>query len=237
LFTSRNASIEHARDDERMVIYKYLKKEHLLKFKVDGSIRINTLYKVREIEHTPIRDALEGRRIIRISSNTQPLSLSGKEFGRLLPQLSINQQQEDKTVAVIENGAQFDMQIANAYIFCTSLKFGASLFKKFEYDAYYTITDPFRFADILYEKLNQAKKFINGFKVGAVKYADRPIVLTEENKQDVLQERDSLYWSTCFTKPKSFSEEQEFRMVFASESRDIEPITLQCPELKKYCVF
>jgi hypothetical protein len=220
-----------------MIIYKYLKKEHLLKFKVDGSIRINTLYDIREVEHAPIRDALEGRHIVKISARTHPLNLSGEEFGRLLPQVTIKEQQKNRTIAVIENGAQFDMQVANAYIFCTSLNFDASLFRKFEYDSYYSIIDPYSFADLLYEKLNEAGKFIRAFKIGAVKYADRPTIITEDNKQDVLLDRGALFWGTCFTKPMSFSKEREFRMVFAPETRNIEPITLKCPELRKYCLF
>jgi hypothetical protein len=221
-----------------MLIYKYLRKEYLLNFKIDGLIHINTLYKLRETEHTPIRDELEGRRNVRISSNKQPLSLSGKEFHRLIPVLEMNAKQETKIRVDIEDGAQFNMQVANAYVFCTSLRLDDSLYSRFGYDAHYTITNPYNFADILFEKLNEAKKYVKGFKLAAVKYVDKPITLTEENKQEILQNRDILYWDTCFTKPKSFSEEREFRMVFAPESvGNIEPITLKCPELKRYCVF
>ena len=127
------------------------------------------------------------------------------------------------------------MEIANAFVFCTSLKLDKSLFRKFGYDAYYKITNPFDFADILYEKLNQ-RVVIKGFKADVVKYADKPITLTNRSKAKVLDENQ--YWDICFTKPRKFSGEREFRMVFVPEfAREIEQIVLACPELRKYCGF
>jgi hypothetical protein len=220
-----------------MVIYKYLKKEHLLKFKANGSIRISTLYNLREVEHEPIRDELEGHHKIKISSNKQSVRFSGKEFHKMIPVLEINKQQEEKISVVIENGTQFDMQIANAFLFCTSLRLDHSLFTRFGYDAYYKITNPFDFATILYEKLNQVVT-IGCFKLDAVKYVDKPITITSRNKGRILSDREDQYWNACFAKPRRFSEEREFRMAFVPEfAREIKPIILTCPELREFCAF
>jgi hypothetical protein len=218
-----------------MILYKYLRKEHLLKFKADGSILINTLYNLREIEHEPIRDALEGHRGIKIRSDEKPLRLSGKEFHKMLPMLEMNKQAEKKIIFDIDNGAQFNMQIANAFVFCTSLELNRSLYERFGYDAYYKITKPMDFAEVVYEKLNQVVT-IKYFKLDVVKYADKPIIMTNSNKDQILTDPDNQYLSTCFTKPKRFSAEQEFRMVFIPQSaREIEQIILTCPKLKKCC--
>ena len=220
-----------------MIIYKYLKKEHLLKFKDNGSIRISTLYSLREIEHEPIRDELEGHHKIKIRSNKQSVRFSGKEFHDMIPMVEMNKQQEKKITFVIEDGAQFDMQIANAFVFCTSLKLDGSLFGRFGYDAYYRITNPFDFATMLYEKLNQVVT-IRGFKLDAVKYVDKPITITSSNKGQILSDREDQYWSACFAKSRKFSGEREFRMAFVPEfARKIEPIILTCPELRRFCAF
>lgn len=217
-----------------MIVYKYLKKEHLLAFKKKGSILINTLYDLREVEHKPIRDKLEGHHKIKISSNKQSVKLSGKEFHRLIPVLKMNKQQEEKISFEIENGAQFNIQIANAFVFCASLKLDNSLFKRFSYDAYYKITNAYRFADVLFEKINEVRT-IRCFKADKVKYRNKEIIVT--NKSTNLSKNITDFWDICFTKPKKFHSEKEFRIVFVPEYRkEIKRLILDCPELLKYSV-
>lgn len=219
-----------------MIVYKYLRKEHLLKFKADGSIHVNTFNRLREIEHELIRDELEGLHSLKISSNKQSVRFSGKEFHTMIPVLKMNEQQEKKVTVDIENGAQFNMQIANAFVFCTSLKLDDSLFRRFGVDAYYKIAKLYDFASVLFEKLNEVLT-IRCYKADVVKYLDKPITITNSSKKQVLAVPQD-YWSVCFTKPKRFREEQEFRMVFVPEfPKEIEPITIKCPDLRKYCVF
>lgn len=221
-----------------MIAYKYLRKEHLKNFKKDGSIRIGTLHEFRKCENKSLQDELEGRRIIKISSHKQPVHFSGKDFHKLLPMLKLDEQQKEKVTVYVEDGAQFDMQVANAYVFCTSLKLDSLLYSRFKCDTHYEIHEPEKFARILFEKLNDAKKFIHCFDVREVKYADKPTILTKENKKFVLRDRDDVFWDTCFSKPKNFSDEYEFRMVFVPESKnDVNPISLKSPELKRYCKF
>jgi len=221
-----------------MIVYKYLRKEHLLEFKTSGSILINTLYDLRKVENERIRDELEGHHRMRISSNEQSVRFSGKEFYRMIPGLKkVNKQQEEKIIVDIENGAQFNMQIANAFVFCTSLKLDDSLWRARGYDTYYKITDPFDFASILYEKINQVVT-IKGFKLDAVKYVEKPITITKSNKGQILSDPENQYWTACFAKSRRFSEEREFRMAFVPEfSREIERIIVTCPELRRCCAF
>lgn len=220
-----------------MILYKYLRREHLLTFKTDGSILINTLYNLRQVEHEPVRDALEGHHQIRIRSTKQPLEFSVKEFQKMIPVLKTNRQSEGKASVFVENGAQFNMQIANTFVFCTSLRLDDSLFKRFGYDTYYKITDPLGFATILFEKLNQVTT-IMGFKLDTVRYLDKPIIMTRKNKERILSNREDPYWNACFTKPRKFSAEREFRMAFVPQfTKEITPIILTCPELRRLCAF
>lgn len=220
-----------------MIAYKYLRKEHLLDFKANGVILVNTLHSLREVEDERIRDELEGHHRIRISSDKQPVRLSGKEFHRMIPVLRMNREQEEKIAVDIENGAQFNMQIANAFLFCTSLKLNDSLYRRFGYDACYKITNPFDFASILYEEINRVVT-IKGYKLDRVRYVDKPIIITKSNKGQILSGPEDQYWTACFTKPKRFREEREFRMAFVPEfAREIKPIIVTCPELRRYCAF
>lgn len=220
-----------------MIVYKYLRKERLLEFKENGSILVNTLYNLRKAEDERIRDELEGHHKIRIRTSKHHVRFSGKEFRNMIPGIKVNKEQEEKIVVDIENGAQFNMQIANAFVFCTSLKLDDSLCHKFGYNAYYKITEPFNFASILFEKINQVVT-LKGFKLGAVKYADKPITITRSNKGQILNNPEDRYWTACFTKPRRFSGEREFRMAFVPEfAREIKPILLTCPELRRCCAF
>jgi hypothetical protein len=221
-----------------VVVYKYLREKYFQAFKETGSLRINTLYKLREAEHAPIRDGLEGRRNIKFGSDEPYTTLSGEDFHKLLPMKKMTEQQEEKITVTVEKGTQFDLQIADAYVFCTSLKLDSALYNKFGYDTHYAIYKPYEFAKLLFEKLNETKNFVRCYKLDSVRYVDKPIILTTENKESVLQDRNKVFWDTCFTKPKNFRNEQEFRMVFVPESKHaIKPILLTCPELKKFCKF
>jgi hypothetical protein len=222
--------------DISMIAYKYLRKEHLKNFIKDGSIRIGTLYEFRDIENQSLRDELEGRRIIKISSGKQPAHFSEKDFQKLLPMI---ERTEKKNVHIyVDDKTQFEMQVANAYVFCTSLKLDSSLYSRFECDAHYAIHKPIEFAKILFNNLNEVKKFILCYDRREVKYIDKPITLSERNKEQILLDRNETFWDTCFSKPKTFSIEHELRMVFVPESKkDVEPIILKCPELRKCCKF
>lgn len=220
-----------------MIVHKYLKKEHLKNFKKSGLIRIGTLYDFRKIENNSLKDALEGKRIIKISAQKKPLELSEGEFNKLLPSLNNNERNRENVTISLENNTQFKMKVANAYIFCTSMKLHSSLYQRFNCDAHYSIHKPREFAQILFNKLMEEKKIIRCYEVRSVRYVRKPTILTEKNMKNVLLEKNETFWDTCFSKPKSFNIDQELRMVFVPESKEIKPLILKCPELKKCCKF
>ena len=101
------------------------------------------------------------------------------------------------------------------------------------YDAYYKIVNTDGFALTLFEKLNEQTTII-GFSIGKVKYVKKPIQITEHNATKIKHNN----WEICFSKPIEYSEQQEYRMVFAPQSkREITPIILSCPDLLKFCTF
>jgi len=214
-----------------MFVDKYLKKKYLLEFKERGSVHINTLHNLWA-EHESIRDEFEGRRKLKVTAEDEPLVYSGEEFHRIFPQIKSNRRdikiQLDRGASVVDR-----KEVSDAFIFSASLKLEHKLFERFGYDAYYKITDPNGFAKILYEKINEVK-LIRAYKAGKVKYSDKEITLTDRNES--LSRNFNDYWDICFTKPKKFRDEMEYRIVFVPEfSKKIKPLTLSCPELRDYC--
>jgi len=104
--------------------------------------------------------------------------------------------------------------------------------KKFGYDAYYKITNPDVFANVLFEKINEVK-MIRCYKSGKVKYSDKEITVT--NKNESFSKSSNDFWDICFTKPKKFRNEKEYRIVFVPYFPEIKPLILKCPELRNYC--
>ena len=194
-------------------------KKDLLDFKINGTIYLNTLCNLRS-EKEPIRDELEGIRRLavstgnEISSCTEEASKKG-QFILLLPNVY--------------------MQVADAFVFCTSLKLDDRLGKKWGYDSYYKITDPMQFAETVYWNLNKYVS-LRGFMIGKVKYRSKDGFIETKDKNRVLQNYPINYWDFCFTKPEKFSYEKEFRMVFVLEhTKEIKPLLLTCLELEKSC--
>jgi hypothetical protein len=156
-----------------------------------------------------------------------------------MPSLKINEKPEKgKEVSfVLENGVQFDIQVRNSYVFCTTLTRNDSFWKERGYDSHYKIVNPFEFALVLFEKLSQVR-IMWCYESNKVKYEDKPILLSNKNKDLILNKNLNEFWNICFTKPTKFSIEKEFRIVFLPEfEKEINPFLLNCPELKKYCKF
>ena len=128
-----------------MVVYKYLKREHLLEFQNKGSILVNTLNNLRT-EHEAIRDESEGCHLRKTSKN-ESISFTGEEVRNLAPAIHIGG-------ATFQNVTVF-YQVPDAFVFSTSLKFDTLLGRKLGYDSYYQIVNPDRFAEIIKEKLNE----------------------------------------------------------------------------------
>ena len=216
-----------------MYAYKYLKKEHLLEFKAKGSICINTLYNLWS-EHEAIRDEFEGKSQLKVMAKGKPLSYSGEEFHQVFPKIKAN---KPNVEIILEEGATIidNKKVSNAFVFCASLKLDMNLCKQFGYDSYYKIIDLDQFAEILFEKLNEVK-LIMCYKADEVKYSNKEI--STSDKKESLSKDFNDFWNICFTKPKKFRHEKEYRIVFVPQfSTEIKRVILDCPELLKYCEF
>jgi len=214
-----------------MFVYKYLKSKYLLEFKEKGLVRINTLHNLWS-EHEKIRDEFEGRRQLEVIAKTKPQKYTGKEFHRLFPQIKSD---KPNLEIILDRGASIidNKQVSNVFVFCASLKLDDSLGKNLGYDAYYKITDPDGFAYILFERINEVKT-IRCYKGRKVRYSDKVITIT--NKDESLSRDFNDFWDICFTKPRKFRNEKEYRIVFVPQfSGEIRPLTLSCPELRDCC--
>jgi len=220
-----------------MAIYKYLRKEHLHDFKDKGLVHINTLHNLRSAEAT-IRDEFEGRRRLIFGSHEKPTSLSAQDLHKIAPKIRAP---KDRGVTLeLEAGAIIHSNVAvdNAFVFCASLKIDEQLSRKLGYDSHYKIIDPFRFAEIAFDELNK-KSTLRCFKIGKVKYADKEIRITNKNKEQVLAgDGGNNFWDICFTKPKMFTYQKEFRIVFVPWLRtEIKPLDIASLEFLMCCTF
>jgi hypothetical protein len=221
-----------------MFVYKYLNKKHLLEFKNKGLIRIGTLYEFRSAEDA-VRDEFEGLSRLRVDPKKEPSSFSNEQAHKLFPQIQFEEGITKDAITVMPKAHVIsDRQVPDAFVFCTSLKLDKRLNKKWNYDAYYRIIDPFQFAKIAFQELGKQVPLIS-YKSGKVKYTDKEISITNRNKDEVLSNISNNFWDICFTKPEKFKDEKELRFVFvpAPGVKKIEPRFLTCLELRKCCQF
>lgn len=219
-----------------MLLFKYLKKEHLADFKTTGSLLINTLYNLRSVEYEPIRDGLEGSHKIRFRSKGKYTTLSGTEYHKIMPQMRLTEENSDRKF-YFGNGTEFNIEAFDAYVFCTSLTLEGTILKKFGYSSYFQIIDSEKFGEKLFERINE-RCSIDWYRQDAVKYRDKPIIVTRKSKCKILKQPLAEVSDICFCKPKKFKTEKEYRFVyFPTHKKVIEPMVLLCPELRKYCFF
>jgi hypothetical protein len=130
-----------------------------------------------------------------------------------------------------------DREIPDAFVFCSSLTLTRKLNEKFEYNSSFKITDPSRFAELIFTKLTERHDIV-GYLTGKVKYATKERNITNQNKSFGLDDISQAFHEYCFKKPLSFKSEQEYRMVFLlGNETAIQPIEITCLELLKCCVF
>ena len=159
-----------------------------------------------------------------------------------MPSLKINTpEEENQTQIILDQGATItaNLDTADAFVFCTSLRYSKDLMLKLGYKSYYRIVDTQKFAETLFFKIDEVKMSMNCFKVGLVTYSNKELIFTEKDRSRFLKyERDD-FWKVCFTKPEKFRCEKEIRMIFAPQFPRtlLDPIDIKCPQLLKYCKF
>lgn len=222
-----------------MVIYKYLKKKYFIDFKDRGIIRLNTLHSLRKNEKPSIRDEFEGLQRLRVDPKRKPSSFSSEEAHSLFPKIHFSKKINKNAITVMPNAhVTSDTDVADAFVFCTSLKLDSRLSNKWDYDSHYKIINPLKFAEIIFWKLNE-QICLSCYKIDKVKYKKKEIDITNENDRKVLSDDNSKkFWDICFTKPMKFIDEKEFRLVFVPQfAKEIKPRLLTCLALRDYCEF
>ena len=222
-----------------MIVYKYLSPEHLKDFKQRGSIHINTLHHLRS-EYETIKDEFEGRHQLTFTSKERETTFTANQFRRLMPSLKVDFEKGENTTIVFSKGTTVssNTDTSDAYVFCTSLINSRKLNSKFKHASFYKILNPQKFAEILFLKMSERCE-MNCYKIGRVTYNDKHIVFNEKKRQDFLNYKKDDFWKICFTKPKRFSGEREFRMVFNPQfwRTSLNPLDIDCPQLLDYCSF
>ncbi len=235
-FLNENECLVFKKWITRLRVYKYIKKEHYLEFKENGKLYINTLYNLRACPHEPVRDKLEGTHRISFDSTNKPLSLTGKEFHKIIPQMKLNKSNVNRKF-YFDKYVHFEVKAFDAFIFCSSLKLDSELSKRFDYNSYFEIIDPIKFGDLLFECIH-GKKALDWYRQDVVVYRDKPTIVSKQNKATLTKHPFNEVSDFCFCKPKAFEVEREYRFVYFPLNKDkIEPIVISCPELRTYCIF
>lgn len=221
-----------------MILYKYLARQYLDSFRKEGRLYINTLYNLRTCSHEPARDQLEGKFRAVVEPTDKPISLSSKEAHQLFPKVTFAEDIKNNAITVMPKAhLASDREIEDAFVFCSSLSYNNNLKKKFEYDSIFGITEPTKFADLIYEELSRNNSMI-GYLMDRVIYSEKKIRITEANKGHKLSALNKTFPEYWFRKPLTYKEEKEFRMVFLPKSdASIKPVEIVCPTLLEFCLF
>jgi hypothetical protein len=220
-----------------LILYKYLKKEHLLKFQKKGKIRIGTLYNYRTIEGS-LQDNFEGITVYYCNPSDERVILSAEEASILFfPKKFL----ESFTI-MPKSSVKRENTVLDSFVFCTSIVYDKALFLRWNYDAYFEIIDPRQFAKIIHDEIRlkhyPLQEYYNMRKVA---YVDSKVIaITNSNKNDVIGNISNDSWEGFFKKPtRDFSIEKEFRMVWPPEPDVSIPayIDLSLPKLCECCKF
>ena len=220
-----------------MLVYKYLERQYLNRFRNEGKLYINTVYNLRSCPHEPIRDTLEGKHRLKIEPKSKPVVLSSQELKKFYPNITITQDMPNALTVMPEAHVTSDFEITNAFVFCASLVSDRNLNKKWKYNSYFQIKDPYSFAQIIFNKINE--RYSSGYYLlEKVRYGLKEIDISSKNKSSTLDRYPKTLIDYYFTKPIEFKDEKEFRMIFVPEYKlEIEPVEITCPELLRYCRF
>jgi hypothetical protein len=127
--------------------------------------------------------------------------------------------------------------VLNAFIFCTSRRLDGRLMKKWG-GAYYRIVDPIQFGKIICDELSKhvPLQICAAEKVEYVETKD--IEITSNNKKVILGQVSSNALDGYFTKPDTFKDDKEFRLIFVPMPKvHISTRYLECRKLLACCEF
>jgi hypothetical protein len=218
-----------------LMLFKYLKKEHLLKFQKSGILRFGTLYDYRTIEG-PIQDKSEGCITYYRNPTDQEVILNPEQASKLFFPKKLLQDMVIKPKARIRR----ENTVLNSFVFCTSLVYDKNLMKKWDYDSYFVITDAYQFAKLVFDELRTKYFPMQSYNLRKVSYVNtKEIFITNSNKAEVINCISNEPWEGFFTKPKEeFSDDREFRMVWVPEPDvSIRKVDLTIPKLRSCCKF
>jgi hypothetical protein len=217
-----------------MIVYRYLESGYVQRFRKEGKIWISTLKRVKSHPNERLRDELEGEFDEKIEPKSKPETFSTKTINEISSAHFTKEAGENPFTVMPNSIATFKERLEDAYVFCTSLAKSKELNERWKYDKVFEITDPFSFADTMYEELSRTESMI-GYMMDKICYGFRQRKLTPKNEECVLSK---LPYDLCFTKPLRFREEKEWRMVFVPrKAEQVEPHEVTCTKLLKFCHF
>jgi hypothetical protein len=227
-----------------MYVYKYIERDYLQQFKEKGRVQINNIYRCRNIEKKNIRDPFEGRTKYIIHTEEDTIVLSKEQVNAMT-----NDYHFSAALKIGPNSWFADfLNVPNAFVFCTSHRLDKELMEEFDCDAWYRINDIKQFTNTVGEELGKQYR-LSLTVANKVTYVNsKEIRVTNKNKDSVFRTTPyeksgsdrikTIYIEDYFIKPKAFSQQEEFRLIFVPVSQiGKEPVYVECKKLLDYCEF
>ncbi len=227
-----------------MVIYKYLKREFLERFKEEGSICIGNIKWYREIESEKIRDPHEGRTTYLLNTGEESIELSVEQVNAITNDYYIS-------VPLKVNPHTYfcsDLKVPNAFVFSTSSRLDEELMSYLGYDAYYSISNIKQFLNAVSDELNKHHKLLFSLAHKVRYVPTKTIRVTNSNKDAIIRttpydksksdRMKTIYVEDYLTKSQAFEKEEEFRLIFITATPiGREPVYLSSRKFTEYCEF
>ena len=206
-------------DEFKNIYFKYTKSKYLRNFFMQGEIRIGTLFDFQNMEKhgSEIGDNEEGEKSANKLINWHGDSHSQPKFDREF----VDVRSEN---ARVENVFACEITHSNnLFIFSVSGTYSLEVMRKMDrgYDACIAITNPKSFLITVAEKMDE---------MDAVCSFDRCVYLNRHVPQD---HKHNIH--PAWIKDPEYAYQDEYRLIMDVGEENIEPFTLSCKQLTKFC--
>ena len=201
------------------VMYKYLQVDHAQDLLRLGRVRITTLYECRAWEHEELGDPEEGKGTLTQVVTNGTFSLDNQLRGPLAKAFAINAE----NVVMHNVTGKWDVDSADCYLYCMTLRPDFGVMKRFGYDACLRIRNPWRFINAISSHLWSKGLVQPVVELNNCFYESRDRVWQEGQPPAVL------------IKDQRFQHQQEARAFWLPTRLPISPLFVESPSAARFC--
>ena len=204
-------------------LYKYTQNVYALKMVQTGQCRVGTLFEYRDKEKhgSEVGDSDEGRKTT--YSNDPLIDWTKPET---VPDIVKRVVKVGEGRNPIFQNCWFNVneESPDCYVFSVAEALNPNVMREFGYDAVVRITHPNLFFQALTECLQNMRRIKSEFTLSKCRYIDRTQHYSRQH---------SIH--PAFMKDPRYKYQQEVRVIWIPEENPIEPVILECPQLRMHC--